>query len=69
MALTSKNLNTGHLQGIMVGEVYSPRDGIALVTVKSRAICRSRKQRREKRILSKSPLTTTWRKSFGRMQS
>ena len=34
MALTSKNLNTGHLQGIMVGEVYSPRGGIALVTVK-----------------------------------
>lgn len=34
MSLHSTNINVGHLQGIMVGEVYSPREGIALVTIK-----------------------------------
>ncbi len=34
MSLTSKNINTGHLQGIMVGDVFSPRENIAIVTLK-----------------------------------
>ncbi len=34
MSLTSTNINIGHLQGIMVGEVYSPKSNIAIITLK-----------------------------------
>lgn len=34
MAMESANINIGHCQGIIVGEVYSPKKGIALVTLK-----------------------------------
>ena len=34
MALLSTNINSGHCQGIIAGEVYSPKDGVALVTLK-----------------------------------
>ena len=34
MALLSTNINSGHCQGIIAGEVYSPKPGVALVTLK-----------------------------------
>ncbi len=34
MALVSTNINSGHCQGIIAGEVYSPKPGVALVTLK-----------------------------------
>lgn len=37
MSLNSANVNIGHLQGIIVGEIYSPRSSIALVTLKVKA--------------------------------
>ena len=34
MALHSTNINSGHCQGIIAGDVYSPKTGVALVTLK-----------------------------------
>lgn len=34
MALLSTNINSGHCQGIIAGDVYSPKEGVALVTLK-----------------------------------
>ena len=34
MALLSTNINSGHCQGIIAGDVYSPKTGVALVTLK-----------------------------------
>lgn len=34
MALLSTNINSGHCQGIIAGDVYSPKSGVALVTLK-----------------------------------
>ena len=37
MALVSTNINIGHLQGILVGDIYSPRSNLALLTIKVKA--------------------------------
>ena len=34
MALLSTNINSGHCQGIIAGDVFSPKEGVALVTLK-----------------------------------
>lgn len=34
MALKSTNINSGHCQGIIAGDIYAPKPGIALVTLK-----------------------------------
>lgn len=34
MALLSTNINSGHCQGILAGEVFSPKDGVVLITLK-----------------------------------
>ena len=38
MALLSTNINSGHCQGIIAGDVYSPKEGVALVTLKVKGI-------------------------------
>ena len=38
MALLSTNINSGHCQGIIAGEVYSPKEGVALVTLKVKGL-------------------------------
>ena len=37
MAFVSTNINIGHLQGILVGDIYSPRSNLALLTIKVKA--------------------------------
>lgn len=34
MALLSTNINSGHCQGIIASDVYSPKSGVALITLK-----------------------------------
>jgi len=34
MPLHSTNINSGHCQGIIASDVYSPKEGVALVTLK-----------------------------------
>lgn len=38
MALLSTNINSGHCQGIIAGDVYSPKEGVALATLKVKGI-------------------------------
>ena len=36
MPLHSTNINSGHCQGIIASDVYSPKEGVALVTLKAK---------------------------------
>ena len=66
MALHSTNINSGHCQGIIAGNVYSPKTGVALVTLKVKGGNADPETKKRPLYFIQLLLMTVWQRSLSK---